>query len=116
MAKPLIPPIIPAQRRRTVWLMSFLFVQFNERSTNAMIQYDGIRNRLNTCVHSFLSLRAALDLDRGLAEAAELEKTAAPDFWDDPENSQRVLQRIKQLQGKAQRYDKLKSLFEDSNT
>ena len=82
-----------------------------------MIQYDEIRNRLNNMRPQLSELRAALDLDRGLAEAAELEKkTAAPDFWDDPENSQRVLQRIKQLQGKAQRYDKLKSLFEDTLT
>ena len=82
-----------------------------------MIQYDEIRNRLNNMRPQLSELRAALDLDRGLAEAAELEKkTAAPDFWDDPENSQRVLQRIKQLQGKAQRYDKLESLFEDTLT
>ena len=82
-----------------------------------MIQYDEIRNRLNNMRPQLSELRAALDLDRGLTEAAELEKkTAAPDFWDDPENSQRVLQRIKQLQGKAQRYDKLESLFEDTLT
>ena len=82
-----------------------------------MIQYDEIRNRLNNMRPQLSDLRAALDLDRGLQEAAELEKkTAAPDFWDDPETSQRVLQRIKQLQGKAQRYDKLASLFEDTLT
>ena len=82
-----------------------------------MIQYDEIKNKLVGMRPQLLELRAALDLDRGLAEAAELEKkTAAPDFWDDPESSQRVLQRIKQLQGKAARYEKLASLYDDTLT
>lgn len=82
-----------------------------------MIQYDEIKNKLVNMRPQLLELRAALDLDRGLDEAAELEKkTAAPDFWDDPENSQRVLQRIKHLQGKSQRYKKLAALHEDTLT
>jgi len=36
-----------------------------------MIQYDEIKNKLNNMRPQLVELRAALDLDRGLAEAAE---------------------------------------------
>ncbi len=82
-----------------------------------MIQYDEIKNKLVNLRPQLLELRDALDLDRGLEEASRLEQTtSAPDFWDDPENSQRVLQRIKHLQGKSQRYEKLAALYEDTLT
>lgn len=42
------------------------------------------------------------------------EQSAAPEFWDDMENSQKVLQKIKQLKDKVSRYEELKSLRDDT--
>ena len=49
-----------------------------------------------------------------MQEAAALEeKTSAADFWNEPENSQKVLQRIKQLKDKNARYQRLHGMYED---
>ncbi|MBO5453366.1 MAG: peptide chain release factor 2 [Clostridia bacterium] len=47
-------------------------------------------------------------------EIAELEeKTTAADFWDDMANSQKVLQKIKQLKDKVEKYKNLEQTRED---
>lgn len=44
----------------------------------------------------------------------ELEQKASePDFWNDTENSQKILQKIKSLRSKVERYNKLVSQWED---
>ena len=79
-----------------------------------MLIYDDIRFKLNNIKPRLEELRGALDLDRGMDEAASLEaQTGAPDFWDDPENSQKILQRIKQLKDKNARYLKLHGMYDD---
>ena len=42
------------------------------------------------------------------------EKSAEPGFWDDMENSQKILQKTKQLKDKVERYEKLKTSWEDA--
>ncbi len=44
------------------------------------------------------------------------EESAKPDFWDDMENSQKVLQKTKQLKDKVERYNTLKGAWEDALT
>jgi len=79
-----------------------------------MLIYDDIRFKLNNVKPKLEELREALDLDRGMQEAAALEeKTSAADFWNEPENSQKVLQRIKQLKDKNARYQRLHGMYED---
>lgn len=52
-----------------------------------------------------------------MSEIEELEQKAmAPDFWDDMENSQKVLQKTKQLKDKVARYDDLRNSWEDTLT
>ncbi len=52
-----------------------------------------------------------------MSEIQELEKKAMePGFWDDVENSQKVLQKTKQLKDKVARYDDLRSAWEDTLT
>ncbi len=41
------------------------------------------------------------------------EKTTAPDFWEDPENSQKVLQQLKNKKNKIEEFEKLNSMLED---
>ncbi len=43
-------------------------------------------------------------------------KTLEPDFWNDVENSQKILQRIKNLKDKVERYNKLTQEWEDVKT
>ena len=82
-----------------------------------MIQYDEIRYSLNDRKPQLEELRVSLALDAAAQEVEQLQAQAqAPDFWDDPENSQKILQKIKQLQDKIARYEKLVSLYEDTLT
>ena len=78
-----------------------------------MLIYDDIRFQRNNLKPKLEDLRLALDLDKGQAEIAELEKKAAdPAFWNDPAESQKVLQRTKQLKDKAAHYAALNTMFE----
>jgi peptide chain release factor 2 len=46
-----------------------------------------------------------------------LEETSAdPKFWEDPENSQKLLQQIKQLQIKVAAFDRLQTKYDDAVT
>ncbi len=50
-----------------------------------------------------------------MSEIEKLEQQSAePGFWDDMENSQKVLQKTKQLKDKVERYNHLKSAWEDT--
>ena len=80
-----------------------------------MIQLEELRTNLTNIKPELMELRGALDLETGAQEVEQLEKqTAQPGFWDQPENSQKVLQRIKQLKDKAQQYAKLEGLYNDT--
>ncbi len=47
-------------------------------------------------------------------EIGELErKTAVPDFWDDPENAQKILQRLNEKKEKVEKYLRLEKNYED---
>lgn len=50
-----------------------------------------------------------------MSDIENLEKESAePEFWEDMEKSQKVLQKIKQLKDKVTRYETLKSSWEDT--
>ncbi len=60
-------------------------------------------------------LGSALRITELKARVSELEeKTYAEDFWNDQENSSKVLQTIKQLKDKIDSYEKLSSRLEDT--
>ena len=79
-----------------------------------MLIYDDIRFQLNNLKPKLDDLKLALDLDKAKMEIEELEKKAAePEFWNDPSESQKVLQRTKQLKDKVANYGTLYTMFED---
>ncbi len=79
-----------------------------------MLIYDDIRFQLNNLKPKLDDLKQALDLDKAQTEIAQLEEKAAqPDFWNDPTESQKVLQRTKQLKDKAAHYKALCTMYED---
>ena len=79
-----------------------------------MLIYDDIRFKLNNVKPKLDDLKLALDLEKAKTEIEELEKKAAePEFWNDPGESQKVLQRTKQLKDKVANYAALYTMFED---
>ncbi|MDO4617972.1 MAG: peptide chain release factor 2 [Clostridia bacterium] len=80
-----------------------------------MIEYDEYRLRLQGMEKSISDLKESLDIEGTRKEIEELEaQSAAPDFWDDMENSQKVLQKTKQLKDKVERYNQLHGAWEDA--
>ena len=62
-------------------------------------------------------LGSALRIDETREKAAELEKqTYAEDFWNDQENSGKILQQVKQLKDRVEAYEKLSQKLEDAIT
>ena len=80
----------------------------------ALIEYDEYKQKLRELGPELEKLSAALDIDSARSEAARLEDETAQDgFWNDLERSQKVQQRLKQLQNKVARQEKLIHEWED---
>ena len=80
-----------------------------------MIEFEELRLRLLDSEKPIENLKEALAIDSLKAEVEVLEKeSAAPDFWDDMENSQKVMQKIGSLKAKVTGYESLKSDYEDA--
>ena len=83
----------------------------------ALIEYDEYKQKLRDLGPELDKLSAALDIESARQEAARLEEETAQDgFWNDLERSQKVQMRLKQLQNKVQRQEKLVSSWEDLTT
>ena len=82
-----------------------------------MIEYDEYKVKILGLKPTLDTLGAALKLDEARTDIEKLEAESAKDgFWNDLENSQKVLQRIKQLKNKCAKYDGLVSRWEDMQT
>ena len=80
-----------------------------------MVDFEVLRLRLLDSEKPIENLKEALAIDSLKAEVEVLEKeSAAPDFWDDMENSQKVMQKIGSLKAKVTGYESLKSDYEDA--
>ena len=80
-----------------------------------MVEFEELRLRLLDSEKPIGNLKEALAIDSLKAEVEVLEKeSAAPDFWDDMENSQKVMQKIGSLKAKVTGYESLKGDYEDA--
>ena len=80
----------------------------------ALIEYDVYKQKLRELEPELEKLNAALDIDAARQEAERLEaETAMDGFWNNLERSQKVQMRLKQLQNKITRQEKLISAWED---
>lgn len=80
-----------------------------------MVEFEELRLRLLDSEKPIENLKEALAIDSLKVEVEVLEKeSAAPDFWDDMENSQKVMQKIGSLKAKVTGYESLKSDYEDA--
>ncbi|HOJ79704.1 MAG TPA: peptide chain release factor 2 [Clostridiales bacterium] len=79
-----------------------------------MLELEQFKQEIESLGKDIKEMGASLDIARLKLEIEELEnKAAEPDFWNDIENSQKVLQRTKTLKTKVETYEKLLSDLED---
>ena len=79
-----------------------------------MLQFDEYKVKLNSLLPQLDELEKALNLESAAREVDFLEAQSASDgFWDNPENSQRVLQKLKQLKNKLESQEKRRASWED---
>ncbi len=79
-----------------------------------MLEFEQLKLRLEANTHELHDLKDALGYNALCREIEELEtKASAPDFWDDMESSQKILQRTGKLKNTVEAYDSLCSSYED---
>ena len=79
-----------------------------------MIEFDEYKQKINGLRPILDNVKNALKLNEGAEELSCLEvESSRAGFWNNLENSQKVLQRIKQLKTKKQKYDKLAGDWND---
>ena len=80
-----------------------------------MLQFEELRLKLESRRPELKELSEALGIAQMKIEIEELEhKAAEPGFWDDMQNSQKILQRTSGLKGKLEAYEKLCGDYEDA--
>ena len=80
-----------------------------------MIELEELAQRLQQSSAPIENLKEALDIDNLKVEVERLEaQSAAPDFWNDAENSQKIMQKIGSMKAKIASYETLKNDFDDA--
>ncbi len=84
------------------------------KAVEDMLEFEEYKVKLNNMKPTLDGLGSALKLDDAKREIAELEAESAKDgFWNDLDRSQKVQKRMKQLQQKCEKYEKLCSTWDD---
>lgn len=79
-----------------------------------MLEFEQLNLRLVANKAELTDLKDALGYDRLKREIEELEmKSSAPGFWDNPEESQKIVQKTGKLKNTVELYDKSVALYED---
>ena len=82
-----------------------------------MLQFEELNLELSSYEDKLKDLAEALGLKAMAEEVKELEEQSAQDgFWDDVQNSQKIVQRTATLKNKIKAYDDLKAVFDDTLT
>lgn len=80
-----------------------------------MVEFENLRFRLLESESPIKNLKEALAIDLISEEIKELEAQAAsPNFWDNMEESQKILKKTGSLKSKVESYESLKSDYEDT--
>ena len=80
-----------------------------------MLQFEELKLNLEAMKPEIDDLASALGLGQMRSEIQQLENRAAePGFWDDMDNSQKILQRTANLKAKVEKYEKLEARYEDA--
>ncbi len=88
-----------------------------ERETLYMLQFEELRLGLLAQEDELKNLYEAMDIETKKSRLEELEaQTAVSGFWNDQENSQKVVQEMSHLKNVLKGYEKLRSTYEDTLT
>ncbi len=80
-----------------------------------MLVYEEQKQRLTAYEEELSDLKDALNLSAVEKEVAELEEQSAKDgFWDDVENSQKILKKTSNLKAIVKGYNDLKACYDDT--
>lgn len=80
-----------------------------------MLEYEELRLELNGYKDELSDLKSALDLEKLTEQIKDLEqKTTVDGFWDDVDNSQKVLQKISKIKNTVSDYNSLEGQFDDA--
>ncbi len=80
-----------------------------------MLEFEQLKLRLLSNEEELRDLKDALGYDRLVRDVEELEaKASAPGFWDDLENSQKILQKTGKLKNTVETYDRMCLSYEDT--
>lgn len=80
-----------------------------------MIEYEELKLRLLESEKTVKNLKEALAIDLLKEEISQLEQqSSAPDFWDNMEESQKIMQKIGSLKSKVTSYESVKNDFDDA--
>ena len=79
-----------------------------------IVEFEDYKQKLGALEPQLRTLRAAMKLDDAETELAALNAETEQDgFWNDIQRSQKVQQRIKQLQNKIARFKKIEGKYDD---
>ena len=79
-----------------------------------MVELDQFKYTLSTYVPMLKELGASLNLDAKKERIAELSRyMEAPEFWDDPERSQKMTKELKSLEDTVKSYTTLSTQYDD---
>jgi peptide chain release factor 2 len=82
-----------------------------------MVQFEELKLFLEGYKPEIDGLEEAIGVKAMESEIQQLENRAAePGFWDDLENSQKILQRTSSLKGKLEKFNKLKESYDNTIT
>lgn len=79
-----------------------------------MLLLEELRLELENLKPQLDDLYNVLEIEKAKEEITELhDRASMPNFWDDLENSQKIMQRIRQLETKVEHFQKLSARFDD---
>lgn len=79
-----------------------------------MLQFEEYKVKLNNLKPEIEGLDRALGIEQAKREVEELEiKSSQPGFWDNPEESQKIVSRMGSLKGKVEAYGRMCTLCDD---
>ena len=88
---------------------------YSDIEVSHLLQFEELRLNLEAMKPDIDDLASALGLEQMKSEIQQLENRAAePGFWDDMDNSQKILQRTANLKAKVEKYEKLVARYEDA--
>ena len=88
-----------------------------ERETLYMLQFEELRLGLLAQEGELKNLYEAMDIENKKSRLEELEaQTAVSGFWNDQENSQKVVREMSHIKNVLKGYEKLRSAYDDTLT